>query len=77
MVYGSQFHSKRWLKISKRHVEPTLPQGWRPYTWTPALDEAEKFSTEEGARLFGSSFCHGPFEVAEIAPVAGFVGAPA
>jgi len=29
--------------------------GWRPILWTRELIDAEKFSTEEGARLFGMS----------------------
>jgi hypothetical protein len=40
--------------------------GWRPYSWTADLADAEKWLSETAATHFAERHCHGPFEVAEI-----------
>lgn len=67
-AFGIRFHGRTWLKYTKYAQIGAEAYGWRPFSWTGNVDEAEKWGSEDAAREFAERRCRGPFEIAKIRP---------
>lgn len=63
--FAIRVHGKRWLQITKAHKGPTIALGWRAISWTPALDEAEKWASRATAERFASMLLC-PCEIVDV-----------
>jgi hypothetical protein len=67
-AYGIRFHGRAWLKFTQIAPLGAESYGWRPFSWTTDVNQAEKWGCEAAAREFAERRCHGPFEIAQIRP---------
>ena len=70
-AHAIRLYGRRWLKMTRDHDYPSEAdahaKGWRVFTWTDRLDEAEKFLSAEKAERFARAIrLQAPYAIIDL-----------